>query len=333
MQIAKLSGRVLLFSVAFGALFAGCNREKADGNVLAKVNGYTISRGEFEKNYKLQMAQQKQPLTPPEDQALRLSVLRKLIDVQLQLQRAKKLGIGASEEDVRSKFEQAKAPYTKEEFEKQLSLMGFTEAEYKEELGRSLTIEKLLNQEVASKVTISDADIQGYYDQHKSDFNVPEAQYYISHIYTQAMNSIQAAYKSLQSGEDFTAVARRYSEDPESRNNGGQLAPMPESQLGHTDPATHQAILKLKPGEFTAPIAVVDPRTHKTFGYRIVQLTKKEAAGQRELNDPSVQQWVRNTLRQQKEQVLRSAYDEFLHNGANIHDYYAEEVLQISKKK
>jgi len=46
------------------------------------------------------------------------------------------------------------------------------------------------------------------------------------------------------------------------------------------------------------------------------------------LNDPAVQQWIRNQLRTQREQLLRAAYDEVLRDKAEIHNYYAENVLK-----
>jgi peptidyl-prolyl cis-trans isomerase SurA len=59
----------------------------------------------------------------------------------------------------------------------------------------------------------------------------------------------------------------------------------------------------------------------------------KEAAGQRELSDPGVQQWIRNQLRNQREQILKAAYDEVLHDGADIRNYYAEQILKESGQK
>jgi peptidyl-prolyl cis-trans isomerase SurA len=103
---------------------------------------------------------------------------------------------------------------------------------------------------------------------------------------------------------------------------------MPESQLKNTDPATRDAIQRLKPGQFSDIIAVVNPVNHQAIGYRIVKLIGKEAAGQRDVNDPAVQQWIRNQLRTQREQVLRAAYDEVLHDKAEIHNYFADQVLK-----
>jgi len=59
----------------------------------------------------------------------------------------------------------------------------------------------------------------------------------------------------------------------------------------------------------------------------------KEAAGQRDLSDPTVQQAIRNQLRTQREQFLRSAYDEVLRDSTEIHNYYAEQLLKNAGQK
>jgi peptidyl-prolyl cis-trans isomerase SurA len=352
-QLRK-SRRAVVFSnlAAATLLLAGCAGGGSDKDVMAKVNGYKIVRSAVDKDYNSRVAGSPQKPTATEEEALRLNILAQVIDTRLHLQKAEKLGIVATDDEVEGKFNQIKAPYTQEEFQKRLKDMGLTEEDSKQEIRRNLTIEKLLNKEIASKITISDSDIQSYYNQHKADFNLIEPRYFVAHIQvtnqpmgaqgqstdkaqndTQARKKINEAYHRLESGEDFASVAARFSEDPDTARNGGELGPMPESQLNNTDPATREAILKLKPGQFSEVISVVNPATHQLFGYRIVKLIGKEAAGQRDLNDPQVQQFVRNQLRSQREQVLRAAYDESLRDSASIQNYYADQILKNSGTK
>jgi peptidyl-prolyl cis-trans isomerase SurA len=317
---------------------------------MARVNGYKVLRSEVDKSYNSQIAGSPQKPTAAEEEALRLNILNQIINVQLHLQRAEKLGIVAADDEVDSKFNQIKAPYTQEEFQKRLKDVGLTESDYKQEIRRNLTIDKLLNKEIASKVNISDADIQTYYMQHKADFNLIEPRYFLANIMVtsepsgqpmagkaqndaQARQKIQMIYNRLESGEDFSALAARYSEDPDTAHNGGELGAVPESQLKSTDPATREAIAKLKPGQYSNVIPVVNPVSHQSIGYRIVKLIAKEAAGQRDLSDPAVQQFIRNQLRGQREQVLRAAYDDVLRNSAEIHNYYAEDILKRAGQK
>jgi len=351
-HLRKARRTVVLFNLAaVTLLLAGCSGGGSDKDVMAKVNGHKITRSEVDKSYNSRIAGSPQKPSATEEEALRLNILAQIIDTQLHLQKAEKLGIVATDEEVDGKFNQLKAPYTQEEFQKRLKDMGLTEDESKQEIRRTLTIDKLLNKEIASKISISDTDIQNYYNQHKADFNLIEPRYFVAHIQVtnqpmgqgqgtdkaqndaQARKKINEAYHRLESGEDFASVAARYSEDPDTARNGGELGPMPESQLNNTDPATREAILKLKPGQFSEVISVVNPATHQLFGYRIVKLIGKEAAGQRDLNDPQVQQFIRNQLRSQREQVLRAAYDESLRDSASIQNYYADQILKNSGTK
>jgi peptidyl-prolyl cis-trans isomerase SurA len=248
-QPRKYWARVSILSLAMAALpLTGCTSRGSDKDVMAKVNGYKILRSEVDKTYNTQVAGSPQKPTPTEEEALRLNVLGQIIYNQLQLQKAEKLGIVASEDEVESKFNQAKAPYTQEQFQKLLKDRGLSEEDYKLEIRRNLTVDKLLNKEIASKVTISDSDIQNYYNQNKAEFNLIEPRYNLATIFVsnqptneqgtavdraqldaQAKKKIQIIYNRLESGEDFTELAQKYSEDPDTARSGGVVGPVPET--------------------------------------------------------------------------------------------------------
>jgi peptidyl-prolyl cis-trans isomerase SurA len=337
-----------LLILASGALaVAGCPGRSTDKDVMAKVNGYKVLRSEVDKTYNAQVAGSPQKPTATEEEALRLNILNQIIYRQLLLQKAEKLGVVAADDEVEAKFNQAKAPYTQEQFQKQLKDSGTTEEDFKLDLRRNLTIEKLLNKEIASKVNISDADIKSYYDQNKSEFNLIEPRYRLATIFvsnqpsadpgrstdraqldTQAKRKINMVLNRLNSGEDFADLAQRYSDDQDTARSGGSIPPVPESQIKNLDPITRDAVQKLKPGQYTEVLPAINPQTRQPGGYQIIKLTGKDVAGQRDLNDPQVQQFIRNKLRSQQEQILRGAYDEVLRDDSEIHNYYAETILK-----
>jgi len=72
---------------------------------------------------------------------------------------------------------------------------------------------------------------------------------------------------------------------------------------------------------------VSNPATKQTVGFRIVKLVAKEPAGQRALNDPRVQQAIREQMRDRREQLLKAAYYEILRDQSKIDNYFAQEVL------
>ena len=322
----------------------GCNHQESEKDVLAKVNGYKVLRSEVDKLYNSQIGNSSQKPMAEEEEATRLNILRSIIDVQLHLQKAEKLGIVATDDEVDTKFNQTKAPYSKEEFEKKIKDLGFTEEEFKQQLRHKITIDKLRNKEYGSKVTISESDIQNYYNDHKAQFNLIEPQYYFAHILVafpagvpsqaartendaQAHKKIQMIFNRLESGEDFASVASKYSEDQNTAQNGGELQPFPESAVKTIDPATREAVQKLRAGQYTGILPAFD-QAHQQEGYRIIKLIRKVSQGQRELSDQGVQQWIRDQLSTQREQLLGAAYDEALHDNAEIHNYYAEQIVK-----
>ena len=347
--ICKLASSVsapLVWSTAIALLLtaAACSRKQVGGDVMALVNGRKISRTEVEKYYQGQTADA--PQKPSEEQAdtLRLNILKELIDNELLMQRAEKLGLLATDDEVNSKLAEAKAPYTQEEFDKQLKQRGLTLDDVKHDIRQQLTIQKVLNKEVGAKVNITDQDITNYYNAHKAEFNLIEPQYRLAQILvttqpnpqaknpgkaqnpTEALKKIQMIYNRLESGEDFGTDAMKYSEQPETAQNGGDLGFVPESSL-KGDRGAFEAVSKLKPGQYTAVLPVMDPNSRQIYGYRIVRLLGKEAAGQRELQDPRVQQAIREQLRDRREQLLKAAYYEIVRDQAKVENYFAQNVL------
>jgi peptidyl-prolyl cis-trans isomerase SurA len=138
---------------------------------------------------------------------------------------------------------------------------------------------------------------------------------------------IQMIANRLDSGDDFATLAMKYSEDPETAGNGGDLGTVPESGLKGTDPATRETVIRLKPGQYSPIVGVVNPATKQAVGFRIVKLVAKEPAGQRDLSDPRVQQAIRSQLHDRREQLLKAAYYEVLRDSAKVENYYAKKVL------
>jgi peptidyl-prolyl cis-trans isomerase SurA len=118
-----------------------------------------------------------------------------------------------------------------------------------------------------------------------------------------------------------------YSEDPNTSTNGGDMGFLPESSLKppQLDAAISRAVLALQPGHMTA---VVQDKS----GYHIVRLVAKEPAGQRDLNDPRVKQAIREQLKQRREQLLKAAYYEALHNDARVENFLAEDIMKTGSK-
>lgn len=316
---------------------------KVGGDVMATVDGRKIFRSDVDKYYETQIASAQQSPTGEQATALRLNILRQMIDDEIVMRRAEKLGLLATDEEVDRKFNEIKAPFTQEEFDKRMQERKITVADFKRDIRRSITVDKVMNKEVSSKINITDQDINDYYSAHKAEFNLIEPQYHLAQIMVtpspnpqvqnqndkaqneaDARKKIQMIQNRLDSGDDFATLAMKYSEDPETTGNGGDLGTVPESGLKGTDPSTREAVMKLKPGQYSTIISVP---TRQGLGYRIVRLVAKEPAGQRDLSDPRVQQAIRSQLHDRREQLLKAAYYEVLRDSAKVENYYAKKVL------
>ena len=343
----RKSGLAILCAL-FLLQFAACNRDATGGDVAASVNGRKIYRSEVDKYYANQTSGSEQQPVGEQAVSLRLSILDTLIETEILMKRAEKLGLLATDEEVDRKLNEIKSPYTAEEFNKRLDEKKLTLDDFKRDLRRSLTRDKVLNKEITSRINITDQDVANYYNAHKAEFNFIEPTYRLAKIMVTAMpnpqvrnlqnskaqndadarKKIQMIANRLDSGDDFATLAMNYSEDPETSNNGGDLGLAPESALKNAEPVTRDAVMKLKPGQYTPVLPLLNPANHQAYGYMIVKLVSKEPAGQRDLNDPRVQQAFRQQLRDRREQLLKAAYYETLRDDAKITNYYAEEVLK-----
>ena len=328
----------------------GCGTRLAGNDVAATVDGRKIYNTDVEKYYRNQTAGSDQHPEGEQATTLRLNILRELIDNEMLMRRAEKLGLLATDDEVERKLNEIKAPFTEEEFDARLKDKNISLDDFKHDLRRSLTVDKVLNKEVTSKINISDQDISNYYNSHKAEFNLVEPQYHLAQIFVtttpnpqvhnlkndkaqneaDARKKIQMLMNRLDSGDDFATLAMNYSEDTETSGNGGDLGFTPESSLKNTDPVTRDTVTKMKPGQYSPIINVVNPVSKQFIGFRIVKLIAKEPAGQRELSDPRVQEAIRSQLRDRREQLLKLAYYETLRDQAKVENYYAQKVLDAN---
>src|SRR5439155_15205891 len=275
----------------------------------------------------------------------KLNVLDELINNEILLEKAKKLNLEASDGEVEDKFTELKSPYTEDEFQRRLKDQAMTVEDLKLELRRQLSIQKLLNREVVAKISITDQDVTDFYNANKAQFNVAEPQYHIAQILVtprkeqqirnrknddatneaEAQRKVKMLMDRLDSGADFAQLAMDYSEDMNTAGTGGDLGYVPESALNQSDPALKRIVLGMKPGQVSQPIQLKE-------GYRILKLITRESPGLRGISDPQVQQTIRDTLRNRKEQLLKAAYLAIARDEARTTNYLAQRVIESAGK-
>src|SRR6202035_5107759 len=166
--------------------------------------------------------------------SLKLNVLDELVNNHILLQQAKKLGLEAADGEVEDKFTEFKSPYTEDEFQRQLKTRGYTVDDLRNDIRQQLSIQKVINREVVAKITVTDQDVQDFYNQNHAQFNVTEPQYRIAQIVvtphkdtvvqnrknddattdTEARRKAAALVQQISTGADFGQLAMDYSEDP-----------------------------------------------------------------------------------------------------------------------
>ena len=329
-------------------LMAGC-KQTYGPEVVATVNGQPIHGSEVEKYYRDNLGNNKEQPSKEQAEATRLGLLKQLIDDEILQQAAKKMNLVATDEEVDAKLAEMKAPYTQEEFDKRLQSATMSLDDLRRQIRRVLTSDKLMNKEVTSRINITDADISSFYNANKAQFNFIEPKYNIAEIVVtsqptkmqqganlqnskagsdvEARRKIDMLHNRLESGEDFATVAMNFSENPSDANSGGNMGFIPESSL-RSDPTVYGAIGRLQPGQMTDVIPVLQPGSKAPAGYAIYKLLEKEPAGQRELNDPRVQQDIRQQLRESRSQLLRAAYYEMMRDQAHIENHLAEQIFK-----
>jgi len=341
-----LKRKILILAAVAACVFAtSCKKEAAPGpDVWATVNSKAISRAEVEKYFRTRVNAEAPAPSQEEALSLKLSILDELINNEILLERASKMNLIATDAEVEDKFTESKSPYTEEEFQKKLHDTGLTVEDLKNDIRRQLSVQKLLNREVIAKISITDQDVTDFYNKNRAQFNVAEPQYHIAQIVItphpdpsvhnrkndkatnegEAKRKVLLLQQKLSSGADFGQLAMDYSEDS-TATTGGDLGFVPESALNRSDPALKKLVLSMKPGEVSQAIG-------NAGGYRILKMIAKEAAGQRMLSDPQVQQSVRDMMRNRKEQLLRSAYMIEARDDSHVTNYLARQILESAGK-
>ena len=333
-----------LFLAPLVSACGGASRAPAPSSpdVWATVDDREIRKEVVERAYK--RVAPASPV-PSEEEALsaKLRLLAELIDQDILLARARTLKVEVPDADLEKAFNERKSNMTEEAFQKEISQRGLTPDDMRQDLRRELTVQKLLEQEVASKITIGDDTVRAFFEKNRAQFNVPETRHRIAQIVVtpvrdprvrnransdaaspaEARGKVQMIVDRLKSGTPFSQLAMDYSEDPQSAAQGGDLGFVPNSSLNQVPPELRDAVLKAKPGDVAT---VTSPG-----GYIIVLVAGREDAGQRDLSSPGVKEGIANLLRDRQEQLLGAAYLAAARNDVRVVNLLAKQLVDARK--
>ena len=337
---------LLLTVVAGGSLGPACRARPApraatpvSADTWAVVDGRAITRDDVEKAF-LRSRDVAQTLSDEETLAAKLTILDELIVQDSFLAKATSLKLEIPAADLDTAYNNARNNLTDEAFQQELTRRGLTAADMREGLRREMLAQKVVQQEVTSKVTVADADVNTFFAANRAQFNVPEESYRIAQIVVtpvreariangsgddatspEAANAkIKMLMERLKAGASFAQLAAGYSEDPESASRGGDLGLVPISRLKTAPPALQNAVLGKTPGTVNVVSA--------GGAHTMVLVVAHEAAGQRDLSTPGLKERITETLRGPKEQLLRTAYLTTLRSDAAVINYLARRIVE-----
>jgi peptidyl-prolyl cis-trans isomerase SurA len=209
--------------------------------------------------------------------------LESLIDMRLQIQEAVKAGISISDEDVSRAIESIKKKHllTDEAFKEAISREGFTMYQYRKKLSEQITISRVVEREVKSKILVTEGEVDKYLSENKDIAKEMEG-FNISHIFfgktadrKQIEEKAAEIYKKIKAGEDFSQLARQYSEDASART-GGELGFIRKSDMSKD---FLDVLSKMKAGDVSEPF-------WGDNGIHIIRLNdKREIDSQQELRE------------------------------------------------
>jgi foldase protein PrsA len=187
---------------------------------------------------------------------------------------AGKQNVKVADSDVKKQIDQAKKQAFQKpgDFEKFLQRSGLTEADVFFQQRGQLLEQKLTQKVTKGKATVTDPQIQQYYDKNKSKFAQPERRD-LRIVLTKTEARAQDAKRALDSGQSWSSVAKSFSVDQASKSQGGKLAGVAK---GQQEKALDTAIFNADNGKLVGPVKT-------QFGWYVLEVTKVTAAKQQSL--------------------------------------------------
>lgn len=317
---------IALTIVAVATLVSAEEKPVPEDNI-ALVNGVAITKAEFDRGMarvQRQLTGMGRPLGDSHLAKMQEDVLVSLIESELLYQESQKEGIKIDEAAIDEQLAAVKKRFPDEaEFQEALNEQNVFEADIRSDFRRGKAVEQLIDEKVVSKISVSDEETMGYYDQNLNLFKQPE-QVQASHILikadpdadesqkAQAREELEGIRRKLQEGEDFAALAKEFSQGPSS-TKGGDLGYFGRGQMVKP---FEEAAFALEPGEVSD---IVQTR----FGYHLIKVTDKKAESAIPYDD--VKDRLEQYLKQRKIQKEVSLYVEGLKAKAELERFVAED--------
>jgi parvulin-like peptidyl-prolyl isomerase len=220
-------------------------------------------------------------------------------------QKAAALGVKVTAADVAKRLKQYIKQYfggSEKKYKAALKKQGETAAEVRDDI-QALLVEEGISKKVTKGIAVSEDEVHSYYLQHPQQYSTPESRD-VRHILVAKKALADSLYKQLCGTQspclkaltDFAALAKKYSTDPGSKNQGGKLTVV----RGQTVPPFDKVAFLLKTNEISKPV-------HTQYGYHVIQAVSN-VHPRKTTPYKQVKEAIRQQLLQQKRNAAISAF-------------------------
>ncbi|HTH51821.1 MAG TPA: SurA N-terminal domain-containing protein [Pyrinomonadaceae bacterium] len=344
MNITKRSAAATLLLAIVGVFMAACGGNGGgpsgtDPNETAdKVNGKAITMQDVDRAVKQQAGGQETKMSPLELAGARLQVLDSLIQQEVMYQKAEKESTVPTDDEVTAEINKQKnaSGKTADQIAKEMSDAGVTDATLREQMKKSLAVQKLVDKITGKIEPPKDSEIDAFYNGNKDAF-VKKKGVKLGAIVVDPTNSGEgdqttdeqsAVIKAneiigkIKAGQDFAALAREYSED-QSKFQSGDLGYLSQDDLNQAFNDQVAAGL-MNPGLQIGGITTARSQG-KLFILKLQDRSDKDEA--LTLESPGVRQQVIDSLLNNRKQLLAASYQAIAMNEAKIENFLAKKVV------
>jgi peptidyl-prolyl cis-trans isomerase C len=273
-------------------------------DVVARVNGEAVTKTDFDRAVQTLEARAGGPIPAEQrDQVLR-GVLDQIIGYTVLVQEGRTRNVTVPDSDVDARITQIRGQFPSEdEFAKMLAERKLTLDQVKSDVRRDMTITKLIDGEIASKIAVTPAQVDDFYAKNPDQFKEGES-VRASHILIGVPKGADAAAKAqartkaeqvltdVKAGKDFAALAKEHSADPGSAANGGDLGFFQQGQM----------VGPFNDAAFTLALGTTSDLVETDFGFHIIKVVEKKEGRTIPLEEvkPQVEQYLERLNRQQQ---------------------------------
>jgi peptidyl-prolyl cis-trans isomerase C len=291
---------------------------------VATVNGETISKAQLDRELsgiQGRMARQGQPVPDDALAQIRGQVLDQLIGETLLFQESQKLNIRVDDQKIQGQIdEMAQSFEDKAAFDLALTNAGLSREVLTERLGRQMAIQQLIEDKIVAGIEVTDVRADEFYKANPEIFVQPE-QVRARHILIRTEAEADAAAKAearkqideirqkAVDGEDFAELAKSHSQDPGSKEKGGDLGFFARGQM----------VKPFEEAAFTLKENEISPVVESPFGFHLIQVTGRKPA--ETLAYETVKPRILEHLKQQAIREKLDAYVDGLRQGAKIEKF------------